>query len=101
MSAFTLLNGVTSTGAGSAVTTSLYDKFVAHYSITGATTGATVQVRSESIDGVNSVLDERTLDSSTTGVVVEFDGPYPKIDANVSAYTDGTITVGLDAKTSR
>lgn len=102
MSAYTLLNAVTAAGAGTSQTgLALFDRFTAYYKIASATTGATVQLESQSIDATWSLIDQRTLNSSTTSAVVAFDGPFSTIRASVSSYTDGTITVGLDAKTSR
>jgi hypothetical protein len=104
----TLLDGVTSTGAGSAVRSGETLLLPANnYAVvvtyaTAAPTAATV-VLEGSIDGTNFVSMGSTTDVSAA--VVGFsvaDKPYPYIRGNLSAYTAGSCTgVTVKVETSQ
>jgi hypothetical protein len=102
MAAFTLLSAVTATGAGNAVTSSYYRSFTAFYNSTGTiTTGATINLEAQ-VDGSTWLpIDTRTFTSTTTRAVVQFDGVFSALRANLTARTDGTYTVSLDAAADR
>jgi hypothetical protein len=90
-STYTLLNGVTATGAGTAVTPEHFrgDHENLNAIIRGITT-ATVAIE-VSLDGTNFVaITSQTADWA--GKVADF----PYIRANVTAYTSGTITVQIE-----
>ena len=102
MAAFTLLSAVTATGAGNAVTSSYYRSFTAFYNSTGTiTTGATINLEAQ-VDGSTWLpIDTRTFTSTTTRAVVQFDGVFSALRANMTARSDGTWSVFLDAAADR
>jgi hypothetical protein len=96
----TLLDAVTATGAGSAVDSLQYNCFSFFINASSVTTGGTVKIQ-----GLTPVGD--WVDISTTTVTADGDtlvqknGAYLQVRANLTARTDGTYYVGMVAKEGR
>lgn len=88
------LNAVTTTGAGSAYDVSQFNKITYHIVTTSVSTGGTVRLES-SLDGTNyyTTVAEVMYTTSKTHEVNINDVKYKYLRANVSARTDGTVTV--------
>ena len=89
-----LLAGVTGTGAGSSFDITSLDTFSLFYESNTVTSGATVVIQVDDMDGNWHILDSQTV--SADGLIfVQKTGAFINIRANVTAYTDGTHTVSI------
>jgi len=95
-----LLDGVTATGASSAIASLDFDRFSFFINASSVTTGATVKIQTKSPN-------DDWVDLSTTAVsadgdtLVEKSGAYAEVRANITARTDGTYTVSMVARGAR
>jgi hypothetical protein len=95
-----MLDGVTATGASSAVESFPYDRFSFFINASSVTTGATVKIQTKSPN--DDWVDLSTTTVSADGdTLVEKSGAYEQVRANITARTDGTYTVSMVARGSR
>lgn len=88
-----LLNAVTSTGASSAETVSMFNKMTFYITSSSVSSGGTVLIQG-SADGTNWVtLDTTNVTSSGTDAVSFSEILHKFVRVNLSARTDGTYTV--------
>jgi hypothetical protein len=93
----TLLNAVTSTGAGSGVDALEYNCFAFFINAASVTTGGTVKI--QGLTPANDWVDiNETTVSADGDTLVQKDGAYLQVRANLTARTDGTFTVSMVAK---
>lgn len=88
----TLLNGVTSTGAGTAVKVKRQKGWTFVITAASVTTGGTVAIQAKLADSWVTIHSEAiTADGDT--IVRDEHGHYAEIRGNVTARTDGTYTL--------
>jgi len=93
----TLLDAVTSTGAGSGVDALEYNCFAFFINAASVTTGGTVKI--QGLTPANDWVDiNETTVSADGDTLVQKDGAYLQVRANLTARTDGTFTVSMVAK---
>jgi hypothetical protein len=92
-----LLDGVTTTGASSAVEALNYDRFSFFINAASVTTGGTVKIQTKSPNDDWVDLSETAV-SADGDTLVEKSGAYAQVRANVTARTDGTYTVSMVAR---
>jgi len=92
-----LLDAVTTTGASSAINALEYSLFTFYITAASVTSGGTVTIEALSPAG-DWVVISTTAVSADGNTVVEKEGAYSQIRANVSARTDGTFDVSMTAR---
>jgi len=93
----TLLSAVTSTGAGSAIISLEYSLFSFFINASSVTSGGTVDIEALSPAGDWVVISTNAI-SADGDTIVQKEGAFSQIRANVSARTDGTFTVSMTAR---
>lgn len=93
---FRILSAVTATGASSAIEVSRYRTFTFFIEVTSVTSGCTVKIEALSPTGTWVPIDERVIKANTSDVYTT-GGMFDQIRANVTARTDGTISVSVCA----
>lgn len=93
----TLLAAVTDTGAGTAYESLNYSRFTFFIKAASVTTGGTVDIEALSPAGDWTVVSTNAI-SADGDTVVQTDGAFSQVRANVSARTDGTYTVSMTAR---
>ena len=93
----TLLNGATSTGAGTGIDALEYNCFAFYINASSVTTGGTVKIQTLSPAGDWVDLSETAVTADGDTQVTK-DGAFLQVRANVTARTDGTYTVTMEAK---
>jgi hypothetical protein len=96
---YTLLSAVTSTGAGTAITTNKIKGWTFVITAASVTTGGTVEIEAELNGSWISIHSEAVTANGNT-VVRDEHGHYTQLRANVTARTDGTYTVSATGSTS-
>lgn len=92
---YTLLSAVSASGAGTAQDVSKYTRFTAVIFGTGTVSG-TLAIQG-TLDGTNWASINSTALSSTTPTVLNFEGTYYQIRANMTTYSTGAFTAQLQA----
>jgi hypothetical protein len=90
----TLLSAVTATGAGSGVGVIGITSFTVIITAASVTSGGTVKIQALTPGGAWATIDSRTI-AASGDTIVQFDGPFIQLRANLTARTDGTYTVSL------
>jgi hypothetical protein len=91
-----LLNAVAVVGASNPARVDRYRRFTFYIEASVITTGGTMKIQSFTPSGQWVDLDSRVISANGT-TVVTVDGAFELLRANLSARTDGTYTVSMDA----
>lgn len=91
------MNGATSTGAGTGIDALEYNCFAFYINASSVTTGGTVKIQTLSPAGDWVDLSETAVTANGDTLVTK-DGAFLQVRANVTARTDGTYTVTMEAK---
>lgn len=97
----TLLNAVTTEGAGASTSTTRYGTFAFYFTATGVSSGGTVAIEVEAPDSTwHEIHREVITDDTDTTAIAPFtiSGPFRAVRGNVVARTDGTFTLGMTAR---
>jgi len=96
---YTLLSAVTSTGAGTAITTNKIKGWTYVITASSVTTGGTVAIQAE-LNGSWKTIHSEAVTADGDIVVRDEHGHYTQLRGNVTARTDGTYTVSATGSTS-
>ena len=91
-STYTLLNAVTATGASAQVSAARCRLFSFFIAASAVTTGATVKIQALAPDGTWADLSSNAIAANGT-TLVQKEGVFGAVRANITARTDGTYTV--------
>ncbi len=90
--AYTLLDGVTATGASSEIEVGNYQKSIVFHIKGASTPNAVVAIQIEDPDGDWESIDSQTITAATTFIQLD-NQPFKKFRANITSYTTGTFDV--------
>jgi hypothetical protein len=93
-----LLDAVASTGAGNYIGVSALRFFTFNVIGTGVTSGATIRIEAQDFEGnVVTVTTFAVTSSANATQSFSVSGVFNQVRANITARTDGTYTVRMDA----
>ena len=92
----TLLNAVVAVGVSPEFQGGRYRYFTFYIEASAVTTGGTMKIQSKAPNGTWCDVDSRAISANGT-TVVTLEGSFDVLRANLSARTDGTFTVSVDA----
>ena len=88
-----ILDAVTTTGAGDAISAEQYKGWNFIFFATSVTTGATIKIEAEVADGDWVPIHEQEITADGYTFAQSPEGQYRRLRANVTTYTDGTYYV--------
>ncbi len=90
----TLLSAVTATGASAEFAFGEFSAATFYITAASVTSGGTMVIQAKAPTGVWYIIDSHTI-SSSGDLIVECDGAFEALRANLTARTDGTYTVSV------